>query len=405
MTAIHDLDASAWLAAIVASSDDAIVGKRLDSTVVSWNAGAERIFGWTAAEMIGRPILTIFPPERYPEEQRIIAQLVRGERVEHFETQRRHKSGRLIDVSISVSPILGANGRIVGAVKIARDITEAKEMEETMRDLNAQLEEHTLALERANQQLRSALAMAQDARQAAESASAAKSEFLAAMSHELRTPLNAISGYAGLMQAGIAGPLPPDYAGYLTKIQAAQHHLQQLIGGVLDFSRLSTGKFAVREDDVDVADVFEEVESLVQPQAAAKGVTLRFAQPAHSLDVRADRDRTVQILLNLITNAVKFTPSSGAIDVDAARRDDVVAIRVRDTGPGIAPEDHERVFEPFTQLDRSLTRRHEGVGLGLAISRDLARAMRGDVRLSSTPGEGATFVLTLPPARVSAERR
>jgi PAS domain S-box-containing protein len=390
-------DPNAWLAAIVGSSEDAIVGKRLDSTVVSWNKGAERIFGFTAEEMIGASILKIFPPDRVHEEERIVAAISRGERIEHFESQRIRKDGRRIEVSISVSPILDPAGNVVGAAKIARDITDARRMEQTLRLLNTQLESQAESLREANQRLLAALSAAKVARDEAERANRVKSEFLASMSHELRTPLNAISGYADLMNAGIAGELPRLYREYVDKIQRSQRHLQQMITGVLDFSKLEAGTLPLELEETRVADVLARVEPLVEAQAALKRQVLHIALPQRSLTVIADPDRALQIVLNLLTNAIRFTPPDGAISVDAAMHGaDAVAIRVCDNGPGIADADAERVFEPFVQLDHSLSRRPDGAGLGLAISRDLARAMGGDLTLQSAPGRGATFVLTLP---------
>ena len=391
-------DPNAWLAAIVDSSEDAIVGKRLDSIVVSWNKGAERIFGFTAEEMVGSSILKIFPPELVGEEERIVAAISRGERIEHFESQRLRKDGKRIEVSISVSPIRDAGGNVVGAAKIARDVTEARRMEQTLRLLNTQLEAQAEALREANQRLLAALSAAKVARDEAERANKVKGEFLASMSHELRTPLNAISGYADLMNAGIAGELPRIYRDYVDKIQRSQRHLQLLITGVLDFSKLESGTLELDLREMRIADVLARVEPLVTPQADAKQHTLRITLPPRSLVVIADTDRALQVLLNLLSNAIKFTPAGGTISVDAAADGDAVSIRVRDSGPGIAAAHAERVFEPFVQLDHSLSRRPDGAGLGLAISRDLARAMGGDVELRSEPGHGSTFSLRLPAA-------
>ena len=403
-------DAQRWLAAIVESSDDAIVGKRLDGTIVSWNSGAARIFGYSADEMIGQSILKLLPEELKDEERAIIAQLVRGERIQHFETTRLRKDGTRIDVSLSVSPILDAGGAIVGAAKIARDITEAKRIQRELVQLHAQIEASTeelkyqleqseamaAELEEANDVMKKAVAAAKLAQDSAEAANRVKSEFLAVMSHELRTPLNAISGYADLMDTGVAGALPSDYRGYVEKIRKNQRHLMDLISGVLDFSKLESGKLAVRATPTSVAALFTQVEPMLLPQARAKDQHLRFAHPDASLRVLCDVDRALQIVLNLVSNAIKFTSRSGYISVDAqATANASIAIRVRDNGPGIAPEDADRIFEPFVQVDRSLTRGHEGSGLGLAISRDLARAMGGDVALEDTSPSGSIFVLTL----------
>jgi two-component system sensor histidine kinase/response regulator len=375
-------DAQRWLAAIVDSSDDAIVGKRLNGTIVSWNAGATRIFGYAASEIIGRSILTLIPEELHHEEKHIISELTQGRRVEHFETERVRKDGTRVEVSLSVSPIRLQSGDIVGAAKIARDITEQKRLQRALTHVNTQLKE--------------ALSMAQQAQRDAEAANQVKSDFLATMSHELRTPLNAISGYADLMESEVYGNIGPEYRTYLERIRNSQRHLLTLISAVLDFSKLEAGRLDLHLAPVPVIDVMQRVDLMVTPQAAAKGQKF-LVQRGENLLVKADSDRMLQILLNLAGNAVKFTQRGGTISLGAKATDDAhVAISVTDNGPGIAANEQVRIFEPFVQLDHSLKREHSGTGLGLAISRDLARAMGGDVAVESTLGAGATFTLTLP---------
>jgi PAS domain S-box-containing protein len=407
---MNQFEADAWLAAIVSSSDDAIVGKRLDGTVVSWNKGAERIFGYTAEDMVGSSILTLFPPERKHEEAYIIGELTQGRRVEHYETTRVRKDGTRIEVSVTVSPIRGPDGKIVGASKIARDVTEAKRLRESVRILNEELEEQANALEQqleetqamateleeANSQLGEAAEAARRAQRQAEEANQARAEFLRTMSHELRTPLNAIGGYADLMESEVHGALPMQYREYIDRIHRSQRHLLELINGVLDFSRLEAGRLPVERVPVDVGQVFERLLPLVESLAKEKRQKLEIRPPSPSTVALADRDRTLQILLNLTSNAIKFTPNEGSISVRAsAGPNGRLSLEVRDSGPGIAAEDQQRVFEPFVQVDRSFTRTAQGSGLGLAISRELARAMNGDVTVESTPGQGSTFTLTL----------
>ena len=410
---MQQIGADTWLAAIVNSSDDAIVGKRLDGTIVSWNQGAERVFGYTAADMIGASILTLFPPELKHEETYIIGQLTQGKRVEHFETTRIRKDGARVEVSVSVSPIRDADGTIVGAAKIARDITEAKRLRESVRILNEELEEQANALEQqleesqamgaeleeANAQLNEAAEAARKAQLDAEEANRARAEFLRTMSHELRTPLNAIGGYADLMESEVHGPLSVQYREFVDRIHRSQRHLLDLINGVLDFSRLEAGRLPVERGPVDVGAIFQRLLPLVDSLAREKRQQLTIEPPREPMAAMADADRTLQILLNLVSNAIKFTPDEGRIAVRAQRAPEGrLSLEVQDTGPGIAEKDQQRVFEPFVQVDRSLTRTKEGSGLGLAICRELARAMHGDVTLASVPGEGATFTLTLDAA-------
>ena len=239
------------------------------------------------------------------------------------------------------------------------------------------------------------------ARAVAEAANRAKSEFLAVMSHELRTPLNAIGGYAELMEMGIRGPLTEQQREDLRRIQRSQQHLLGLINEVLNYARLETG--AVRYDLADVCarDALAEAEGLVAPQVRAKGLTLTAGACAPEISVRADPEKLRQVLVNLLSNAVKFTDAGGRIEVGCeaaggAGEPARTRIWVRDTGRGIPPDKLEAIFEPFVQVDKRLTRTSEGVGLGLSISRDLARGMHGELTAHSAPGEGSTFSLELP---------
>jgi len=237
------------------------------------------------------------------------------------------------------------------------------------------------------------------ARAEAQVASRAKSDFLATMSHELRTPLNAIAGYTELLTLGVRGPMNEVQRDYLDRIQRAQHELLALINDVLNFVKAESGRlhFAMRE--VPVRELLDGLESVFGQQMNARHIEYEWIPGDDDAVVHADSDRARQVLQNLVSNAVKFTPPGGHIAVRAAVRGDTVRISVRDTGIGVAPEKLEFIFEPFVQLDRDLTSSHEGAGLGLAISRDLARAMGGDITARSAPAKGSTFTLTLPRAR------
>jgi PAS domain S-box-containing protein len=239
---------------------------------------------------------------------------------------------------------------------------------------------------------------AEAARAEAEAANRGKSEFLAVMSHELRTPLNAIGGYAELLEMGIRGPVTPQQADDLRRIQHSQRHLLGLINEVLNYAKIETGSVHYDLADVPVREALAAAESLVAPQARAKGLALRVGDGAPSVAARADAEKLRQILVNLLSNAVKFTDPGGRVEISCRRLDGRVRVDVRDTGIGIPPEKLEAIFDPFVQVRADLTRPHEGTGLGLAISRDLARGMGGDLTVTSTPGEGSTFTLTLPAA-------
>lgn len=237
------------------------------------------------------------------------------------------------------------------------------------------------------------------ARATAESASRAKSDFLAVMSHELRTPLNAIGGYAELIEMGIHGPLTEGQRGAIGRIQNSQRHLLGLINQVLNYSRVESGKLAFDVSDISATEVVTTAEQLIAPQVLAKRLTCVIRPCDPSLRVRADGDKLRQILLNLLSNAIKFTAPGGTIAVSCEADDDAVTIAVRDTGIGIEPGKLTSIFEPFVQVDTHLTRTREGVGLGLAISRDLARGMSGELWVDSVMGVGSVFSLRLPRAR------
>jgi signal transduction histidine kinase len=221
------------------------------------------------------------------------------------------------------------------------------------------------------------------------------------MSHELRTPLNAIGGYVDLLQMGLRGPITDEQRRDLDRIKMSQEHLLGLISAVLDLGRIEAGRVAYVFSVIPVDALLHGMDALVAPQAAAKRVALDHVPVGPEVGVKADREKLRQVVLNLLSNAIRHTPSGGTVTLSAQRAGPNVAIRVDDTGPGIPADRRDMIFEPFVQLDRSLTQPREGMGLGLAISRDLARGMKGDLTAEARPGGGARFVLVLPAADVS----
>jgi PAS domain S-box-containing protein len=419
-----------WLAAIVASSEDAIIGKTLDSVIRSWNGGARWIFGYEAAEIVGKSVYELIPPELHHEEAEIISHLLAGRRIDHYETVRVHKDGSRIDVSLSVSPIRNASGEIIGAAKVARDITEAKRLQRAERELLDQLHELTGELEQqieeaqslqeeieqanndlaaslsgaeaAREQAETARRDADEARRVAEEANATKSQFLAMMSHELRTPLNAIVGYVDLLEIGIHGPLTESQRQDLVRIRRSEETLHRLIEDLLNFARLESGKVEYRYEDVALDQFLTTLEGFIAPRLTQKNLGYRLDLQGTAVTVSMDRDKAEQIMLNLLSNAVKFT-DTGRIDVRSVVDAREFRIEVRDTGRGIRAQLLNSIFEPFVQGDRSLTRRAEGTGLGLAISRQLARMMGGDILVESVPDEGSAFSLVLPRKRAESD--
>ncbi|HKT80732.1 MAG TPA: PAS domain S-box protein [Vicinamibacterales bacterium] len=362
------------LAAIVETSDDAIVSKDLEGTVRSWNRGAERIFGYAASEMIGRSIRTIIPAERWSEEDDVLAQLRQGRRVDHFETVRRRKDGTEVHVSLTISPIRSAAGIVVGASKIARDITERRQSEA----------ERARLLERE-----------QAARAETERASRMKDEFLAVLSHELRTPLNAVMGYVQLL---LCGAVPPDRAAHA--LQAIQRNAQaqnRLVESLLDLSRVLAGKLELNAEMLELPSVIASAVDAVAPAALKKNISIQV-MGAESARVFADGARLQQVFWNLLSNAIKFTPPGGQVVVELATTDAEAVIRVRDNGRGIPASLLPFVFDRFKQGDES-ARSRTGLGLGLALVREMVNAHKGSVTAQSEgEGRGSTFTVRLPSA-------
>ena len=235
------------------------------------------------------------------------------------------------------------------------------------------------------------------ARAEAEAANLAKGQFLASMSHELRTPLNAIGGYVDLLMMELRGPVTAQQQTDLARVKRAQQHLLGLINDVLNFAKLEAGRIELQLRDVALGELLDDVEALIAPQAAMRGIAYAPAPGDGTVSVRGDQEKLEQVLLNLLSNAVKFTGPGGRVWMDWAEEEGEVRVRVHDTGAGVPPDKLESIFEPFVQVDPDLTRTRQGTGLGLAISRELARAMGGDITVRSVPDEGSTFTVHLRP--------
>jgi PAS domain S-box-containing protein len=531
------LDPTVLFTAIIESSDDAIVSKDLNGIVTSWNPAAERMFGYTAEEMIGRSIRTIIPAERQGEEDEVLARIRRGDRVDHFETMRQRKDGTRIPISLTVSPVRNELGNVVGASKIARDISDRKRADMLTERLNLQtvlLAQVTTALTRSldsaqtlrtlatlvvphiadwcaidvfddqgqitrltvahkdparattaermaeqpnawippapdsvirtgvpalmpcvseeanghddpvwpgvvhslgfvsymcvplrsgsrvigaisfvtaesrreysEQDLRFAEDLAARASLAYENSRAyeqlqtanqLKDEFLATLSHELRTPLNAVLGYARLVRAGaIAADRLTDALAVIERNASA---LTQIVEDVLDVSRIITGKTRLHVQPLELGTVLHEAVATVRPAADAKGIHIDSLIDSEAGPVSGDADRLQQVVWNLLSNAVKFTPRGGRVQLQLRRIDSHVEIEISDNGIGIPPAFLQHIFERFRQAEAGTSRRHGGLGLGLAIARHLVEMHGGTIQaFSEGEGKGSTFRILLP---------
>ncbi|HWN98125.1 MAG TPA: PAS domain S-box protein, partial [Blastocatellia bacterium] len=485
------------LAAIVESSDDAIIGKTLDGVITSWNTGAERIFGYKPEEVIGRSVTLLIPPDRLHEEPVILEQLRCGHRIEHYETIRKRKDGKLIDVSLTVSPIKDDQGRIIGASKIAYDVTDRKRAEEEIRFqahlLNA-VEQAVIATDldgkivylnsfaeslfgwssleaigssvldifpadsskedaskifsmlkqgnswsgefqvkrkdgsvfpamvtdspifnasgeligivgvsvditerKRNEQEKARLhASEREARAQAEKANALKDEFLATMSHELRNPLNVMLGYSEVLLRNKEVMGSPVLQQAIEVLRRNVMNQAVLVHDILDLSRLHTGKLSLNQETISLATVITNSIETVSADAEARKIKLKV-DLVEGVFIAGDPLRLEQVVWNLLNNAIKFTPPGGTVRVTLSSEGDDAVLVVKDTGEGIEPAFLPNVFEMFRQADARSNRRHGGMGIGLALVRQLVELHGGSVTAASEgAGRGAEFKIRIP---------
>jgi PAS domain S-box-containing protein len=352
------------LGAIVESSDDAILSMTLYGKIISWNTGAQKVYGYFAEEVINRPVSLLVPPGRSDELLRMLETIKAGENREPIETVHRRKDHSLIDISLTISPIKDSSGKITGASAIGRNIFERKQLEE---------ERIQLAREQA--------------------ANRAKDEFLAIVSHELRTPLNSIVGWAHILRQSSVDEATRVHA--IEIIERSAKSQGQLIADLLDDVRRTTGKIRLDVCTVGLASVTEAAVDVVRPIADAKSIDLRVVIDPSVPSVLADPDRLKQVVWNLLTNAIKFTPKGGLVELRVERAGANARIMVKDTGCGISAESLPHVFDRYYQ-DKS-TDKHKGLGLGLAIVHHLVDLHGGTIRVESAgKGQGATFIVEFP---------
>jgi PAS domain S-box-containing protein len=345
------------LAAIVEDSEDAIFSKTLDGTVVSWNASAQRLFGYSAAEAIGQSILTlIVPSDRQSEETTLLEKIVQGESVQQFETVRMRKNQTVIHVALTISPVKDGQGQIIGISTIARDISDRRQIERM------------------------------------------KNEFISIVSHEIRTPLTSIRGAIGLLASGMYQNKPERVQRMLEIALTDSDRLVRLVNDILDLERLESGRLELVKERCDAAEAIAQAVEGVQAIADKEGV--RFSLPPKTATVWASPDALQQVLTNLLSNAIKFSPPQSIITLSVQPQWQGVLFAVRDSGRGIPPDKVEMIFNPFQQVDASDSRQKGGTGLGLTICKRIVHQHGGRLWVESTLGEGSTFYFTLdaPPS-------
>ena len=350
----------ATLAAIVESSEDAIVSKDLDGRIVTWNPGAERLFGYLEDEAVGRPITLIIPPDRLDEEASILARIRRGDRVDHYETVRVRKDGRQIDISLTVSPVKAQDGTVIGASKIARDITERKRMERQLQEADRQ-----------------------------------KDNFIAILAHELRNPLNPIFNAAKLLE--IERPDDRQVLEYSSLIEKEVRQITRLLDDLLDMSRITQGKLSLQKKLIDLASAVNDAIQTSRPVIEEAGHRLTIQLPGKALIMHADPARLVQVFSNLLNNAAKFTDVGGDINVIVEAQDSQATVRVKDSGVGIAPELMPKIFDMFVQGEAITQRTRGGLGLGLTVAREIVEAHGGTIEAKSDGlRQGSELIVRLP---------
>ena len=342
---------SAKLAAIIQSSDDAIISKTLESVITSWNAAAERIFGYEADEMIGEMIYKLIPDDRQDEEPQIIARIRSGERVEHFETKRKTKDGRLIDVSLTISPVKDQSGNIIGVSKIARDITE-KKLDETR-----------------------------------------KSDFIGMVSHELKTPLTSLTAITQFVHDKLKNNDDKFLANAMGKANQQVKRMTSMINGFLNISRLESGKIYIEKQEFDMESLISDV--IDDASLTTDTHVIRF-EKCRLAPVNADREKISSVISNFISNAIKYSPKGKHIEVACTTKDGQVIVSVKDEGMGIKAEDLDKIFDRYYRVESNRMRHISGFGIGLYLSSEIIERHDGKVWVESEPGSGSTFYFSLP---------
>lgn len=340
------------LAALVESSDDAIIGKSLNTAITSWNAGAERLYGYKAEEILGKPLSILFPEEKLDELSEIMEIIKMGQSVDHFETTRKAKDGHKIDVSVTVSPLKDKQGNIVGAATIARDISVSKELERR------------------------------------------KDAFIGMASHELKTPITTIRAFIQLLQKKLKDSKDPDIKKFLQKTDEQTHKLTDLVGELLDLSKIEAGRLELNKAYINIdaltRDIIEEMRAILPShEIILKG-------SAKNAKLLADKDRIGQVLINLINNAIKYSPEGNKIIIQVENNNKNVIISVQDFGIGISKDHQKRIFDRFYRAAGKSEKTFPGLGVGLYISAEIIKRHGGKIWVQSSKNNGSVFSISLP---------
>jgi len=380
--------ARARLAAIVESSDDAIVSKDLNGVITSWNRGAERLFGYSPQEAIGQPVTLLIPSDLFDEEPDILKRIRRGEKIEHYETVRRRKDGTLVNISLTVSPIIDARGQIVGASKVARDITGRKQTEAALQHANERLANQAAGLERLVRERTAELTATNKQLEA----------FVYSIAHDLRAPLRAMEGYSAMLLEEAGAVLNETTRGYANRINKSAQVLDTLLRDLLAFSRLTQERIELAPVKLESAVQFAL--DLLQEEIQRKKARVEIARPLPT--VLAHAPTLGQVMVNLVSNALKFVAPGQPplIRLRAEERSEFVRLWVEDNGIGIAPEHQEQIFRLFTRLHGAT---YGGTGIGLTVVKHGIERLRGQVGLESARGQGSRFWVELQKAQKEAK--
>ena len=367
----------------------AIIAADFDGNIITYNEGARQICGYAAEEIIGKETIEKFFPREFIEVgklEKIIKELISKERFSH-EVEMVRKDGSRFPAQVLLTLTKDKNSKVVGFIEIVQDLTESKRAEEQIKNLNEDLESHTLELKAANKEL-------EQANIYLSGLDKLKSMFIASMSHELRTPLNSIIGFTGIILQGMVGKINKEQRKQLTMVKNSAHHLLTLINDIIDLSKIEAGKVELSIEPFAMSVLGREVKDSFEGVATESGLKMSLNVP-ETLIIESDRRRVKQVFMNFVSNAGKFT-NKGSIEIDIEKENQRVKASVRDTGIGIRKEDMDKLFKPFSQILVEGQLRQEGTGLGLYLSKKIVTLLGGEINAESEFGKGSVFTFILP---------